>query len=201
MSKLGKIITVCIIIIILSLGKDIFTSTPYQGSIPDPIQINVNGLDNLYIETEDYDVSIDLLAEYNIEAVIKSKKKYTDYSSQIAQYDLALAWGDLNQEDIDDHIKYSQRGRWYYYNWDAGSLVSGAYIAEHSSNVHIISEDDLVLKEIKKLDVSDHIKLTGYLVNVTFDNGVWKSSLTRTDTGDGACELMYVTNVEILDKN
>jgi hypothetical protein len=199
MSKLGKIITVCIIIIILALGKDILTSTPYQGNIPDPIQINTSELDALFLSAEDYDVSIDILAEYNIEAVIKSKKKYTDYSSQIAQYDLALAWGDLNQEDIDDHIKYSQRGRWYYYNWDAGSLVSGSYIGEHSSNVHIISEDDLVLKEIKKLAVNNHIKLTGYLVNVNFESGAWKSSLTRFDTGDGACEIMYVTNVEILN--
>lgn len=199
MSKLGKIITAFIIIIIITFGIDFFTPISYQGNIPDPIQISASELDPIYISTEDYDVSIDILAEYTIEAVIKSKKKYTDYSSQIAQYDVALAWGDLNQEDINEHIKYSQSGRWYYYNWDAGSLVSGTYIAEHSSNVHLISKDSSVFKEIKKLDVNDHIKLTGYLVNVTFESGVWRSSLTRTDTGDGACELMYVNTVELLN--
>ena len=36
------------------------------------------------------------------------------------------------------------------------------------------------------------------LVNVNFDNGTWKSSLTRIDTGNGACEIMYVTEVELI---
>jgi len=55
------------------------------------------------------------------------------------------------------------------------------------------------LKKIKNLNVNDHIKLIGYLVKVNFDNGTWESSLTRTDTGNGACEIMYVTDVEVLE--
>jgi hypothetical protein len=177
----------------------VLTPTPYQGSISEPVQINLASADTVYISAEEDNIQIDLLAEYTIEAVIKSKKKYSDYSSQIAKYDVALAWGDLNEEDINEHITYSQSGRWYYYKWDAESLVTGSYIDEHSANVHLINQNNSVLKEIEKLDVNDHIRLTGYLVNVYFENGDWKSSLTRADTGDGACEVMYVTDVEVIE--
>jgi hypothetical protein len=184
---------------LIAVGISVLTPSPYQGSIPDPVQVDLSSPEIVYVSAEDGDIQIDLLAEYTIEAVIKSKKKYSDYSSKIAKYDFALAWGDLNLKQIDEHIKYSQRGRWYYYTWDSDNSVSESYIAEHSANVHLINQNSSVLKEIKKLDVDDHIKLTGYLVNVNFDSGTWKSSLTRADTGDGACEVMYVTDVELLD--
>ena len=128
---------------------------------------------------------------------IQSKKKYSDYPSDISKYDLALAWGDLNSKEIDEHIKYSQRGRWYYFTCDNDCPVSVDYVGNRSANVHIIHENDDVLKDVKSLDKGDHIKLTGYLVKVNFEGGPWTSSLTRTDTGDGACEVMYVTNVEV----
>jgi len=36
--------------------------------------------------------------------------------------------------------------------------------------------------------------MSGYLIEATHPQGVkpWRSSLTRTDTGSGACELMWV---------
>ena len=36
--------------------------------------------------------------------------------------------------------------------------------------------------------------MTGYLVEANFPGAAkpWRSSLVRDDTGDGACELMYV---------
>ena len=47
----------------------------------------------------------------------------------------------------------------------------------------------------------DHIRIKGYLVNVDAvkPNGsesyYWHSSTSRTDTGDGACEVIYATEI------
>ena len=42
------------------------------------------------------------------------------------------------------------------------------------------------------------ITLHGYLVEVRANDGWhWRSSLTRNDTGNGACELVWVESVEI----
>lgn len=199
MSKLEKLVIASIVLILIAIGNILLTPTPYQGAIVDPIQVNLVEEEIVYASYEDEDIPIVLLAEYTIEGVIKSKKEYSDYSSRVAKYDFALAWGDLNLKEIDEHLKYSQSGRWYYYVYDKDISVSGKYIAEHSANVHLIHQDSSVLKKIKKLKTDDHIRLKGYLVRVNFDDGPWESSLTRKDTGDGACEIMYVTGVELIE--
>ena len=46
------------------------------------------------------------------------------------------------------------------------------------------------LRAIARCDLVD---IRGYLVEIKFSNGgIWRSSLTRTDTGNGACELVWV---------
>lgn len=199
MSRLEKITIVGIIIVVFLFVKSLIPVSKNVGEIPEPIQINLKKSESISIAGDSGNVDLSLLAEYTIDAVVKSKKKYSDYPSQVSIYDLALAWGDLNSEEIDKYINYSQSNRWYYYRYSNESSVSQDYISKHSSNVHIIHKDDEILKEIKDIKENDRIKLEGYLVNVNFSNGPWKSSLTRSDTGNGACEIMYVTNVEIFD--
>ena len=53
-----------------------------------------------------------------------------------------------------------------------------------------------LLRNVKE---GDYIKIEGYLVYLYYSNedgrGEWTSSLTRTDRGDGACEVIYVKNI------
>ncbi|MBU2706785.1 hypothetical protein KCM76_12395, partial [Zooshikella marina] len=52
------------------------------------------------------------------------------------------------------------------------------------------------LKSVKKGDI---IQLVGSLVNVDANDGWrWRSSMTRTDTGGGSCELIWVENFSIV---
>lgn len=200
MSRLEKITILGIIIVVLLFGKSLIPEGNHIGELPDPVQIKLNEPKTISITGQSGDVDITLLAEYTIEAVVKSKKKYnSDYPSQVSSYDLALAWGNLNKEEIDKNIKYSQRSRWYFYRYTNDNLVGQDYISKHSTNVHIIHKDDSVLKELKSMRENDRVKLEGYLVNVNFSNGPWKSSLTRSDTGNGSCEIMYVINVDIIE--
>jgi hypothetical protein len=198
MKKFEKLIIVAVIMFLVIVIKVGLSKDGYQGELPDPVQVDLDAPKSVYVTNMEKEVEVDFLAEYTIEAVIKSKKKYSDYASDISRYDVALAWGDLNSKEIDDYVKYSQRGRWYYYNMDNDCPVSVSYIGERSANVHLIHENNDILKDIRALDEGDHIKLKGYLVKVNFESGPWTSSLTRTDTGDGACEVMYVTSVEVI---
>ena len=53
------------------------------------------------------------------------------------------------------------------------------------------------LRDIKRGDLVD---ISGYLIEIKFpDNGIWRSSLTRTDTGNGGCELVWVIGVKKLE--
>lgn len=200
MGKLEKFILLGLLIAALLFARFTLGGKPYHGYIPEPTQTMLENPIQTNIEGSKGNIQLTLLAQYSVEGVIKSKEFYLlDYPSQISRYDFALAWGDLNNEQVDEHIRYSQSGRWYCYNYSEGVSVSPDYIAQHSANIHLIHRDGDILKKIIFAGEDSRVRLKGFLVNVNFKDGPWKTSLTRNDSGNGACEIMYVTSIEILD--
>lgn len=140
--------------------------------------------------------TIQPLYDYEIHSELVAKKNYTsDASSDVSSTDLALAWGDLTHKANSDNITYTQRHRWYYYNYKASPslTVDQGYIQSHSANTHIISGSKALTIGIDSLKEGDHIILKGYLVNVTGPNFSWMTSQRRDDSGAGACEVLYLT--------
>ena len=41
------------------------------------------------------------------------------------------------------------------------------------------------------------VRIEGWLVEAKSSNSSWRSSTTREDTGDGACELIYVCALSV----
>ncbi len=198
-SRLGKLLIIGYVIIAILFVNALISVEPYQGNIAEPVQKNLTRAEAITITGETEDVELTLLAEYEIGGVVKGKKQYSDYPSQVSKYDIALAWGDLNKKDYDEHIRYSQSGRWYYYRYSGNCMASREYISNHSANVHLIHQDKDVLNKIKKIRKNEYVRLEGYLVNVNFKDGPWKTSLSRNDTGNGACEIMYVTDITLIE--
>ena len=51
---------------------------------------------------------------------------------------------------------------------------------------------------LRRLRPGQVVQLSGYLVDVRGPNGfTWNTSLRRDDTGDGACELMWIESVAV----
>ena len=134
--------------------------------------------------------------------MIAGRKSYSGgWNGELAPFDLALAWGRLAEPDCDRYIKYSQSGRWYFYRYTGECPVGSDYIASHSANSHIIPATANVRKAIGITRKKERIILQGYLVNVdgTYKNATvwWRTSHSRSDTGDGSCEVFYVKRVTI----
>ena len=163
-----------------------------------PEQINVIPPKKELYEGDSGDVDLVIKAEYDIRGVVKGKKKYSDYSSQVSKYDIILVWGDLNKEKHDQHIKYSQSGRWYRYTYNQ-ERIEGNFIGKQSANIHLISENEEIAKKIKKIKKNDYVRIKGNLVDVDFGDGTWETSMTRGDTGNGACEILFVKELHIVD--
>jgi len=142
------------------------------------------------------------LAEYKLSGVVVSKKSYSDdWNSKISPVDLAIVWGKLAEPEHSIYIVYRQRNRWYFYEYKAGSPLDASYVITHSANNHIIPANENVRRAIKTIKKKDRVALKGFLVNI---NGtykgrtvIWNTSLSRTDTGNGSCELFYVSKVRI----
>ncbi len=76
--------------------------------------------------------------------------------------------------------------------WDAFDIYK-------VSNNHLISDNDLVRDRVKNIRIGDQIRVRGYLASYgSEDAGRRGTSTTRLDTGDGACETIYVENFEIV---
>jgi len=64
--------------------------------------------------------------------------------------------------------------------------------------MHLIAADDSIARAIKRTRVGDVVAFDGYLVEADWPNGRKAvSSLTRSDTGAGACEIIWVENFSI----
>jgi hypothetical protein len=148
-------------------------------------------------EMNGYDITP--LKTFQIKARVLGRENYSSgRESDLSPVDLALGWGRMSDESVVSKISISQSGR--FYRWHVDEFpIPRREIETHSANMHLIPRDEVVRDSIEQIKTGDVIELSGYLVNVKADDGwQWNSSLTRNDTGDGACELIWVTGFRIL---
>ncbi|MBI4839257.1 MAG: hypothetical protein HY806_09010 [Nitrospirae bacterium] len=166
----------------------------------EPEQTAVQNNETIAINQGNGEFQLKPLAEYSISAVVIGKKSYSSgWQGSLAPVDIALAWGRVAAPDSSKYIRFSQSDRWYYYKYEDKAPFGEPYIIAHSSNNHIIPANKNILLSVKSFKKGDKVTLTGILVGVRGkDEGAdvrWNSSLRRNDTGDGSCEVFYVTKV------
>ncbi|MGA9572686.1 MAG: hypothetical protein WBS20_01930 [Lysobacterales bacterium] len=146
---------------------------------------------------DDYQVT--RKASFEIRARVLSKEPYyLGRTADLSPIDLALGWGVMSDSATLSQIDISQSGRWYRTRYDLPPPVAEQQIVASSSNMHMIPARKDVERTLKKLRVGDIVNLRGYLVDVDHVSGWhWRSSMSRTDSGDGACELVYVESLNV----
>lgn len=144
------------------------------------------------------DLSITPLANYSVTAVVLSRSRYRyDAGAKIAPVDLALGWGPMSISGVINELSISQSGRWYEYTWRNDPPLDPAQIARNSANTHCIPADDNVRRQLLAVKRHELVTLSGYLVEVKRSDGFrWRSSLSRDDTGGGACEIVWITALD-----
>ena len=137
------------------------------------------------------------LADYSIRARVLGTEHYRfDELADLVPVDLALGWMSMSDSRILDKIHLFQLGRRFYY-WMPGGVLSAETAKISAANTHVIPADPEILRQILELKEGDVVRLTGQLVEVTAAKGfTMRSSLRRDDSGDGACEVLYVQRVE-----
>jgi len=137
-------------------------------------------------------------ARFDLSARVLSRAYYRfDAGADLVPTDLALGWQQMSDSAVLDHIEISQANRFYV--WSVRRFpIPHRVIETESANMHLIPADAEVRRALKRVHVGDVITLDGYLVDARRGNGfVWRTSLTRDDTGAGACELVYVEQLSI----
>lgn len=164
--------------------------TPMQGHIKNPQPFLHKGH------------TIKPLATFKCNALVLSSKRYrVGKESKISPVDLALGWGPMSSGKVVNQIKVSQSWRWY--RWRVKKYpIPKREIIQNSANMHIIPADNKVEKIVKSIKKGDIVTFSGFLVEVVAPNARWrwKSSLTRNDSGNFSCELVFVKDINIVQK-
>ena len=138
-------------------------------------------------------------AAFTIRARVLSRERYwLGTEADLSPIDLALGWREMSDQENLDRIRIRQSGRWYFTRYEFPAPLSDHQIIQNSSNMHMIPADGYVRSRLLDLREGALVTLKGQLVNVEHPSGFkWFTSLSREDTGNGACEIVYVEQVFI----
>ncbi|QDA56749.1 hypothetical protein [Thermomonas aquatica] len=160
-------------------------ATPLQSAVPDGVALPA-------IEG----ASVTPLAGFSVEARVLSREDYgMGREAEFSPIDLALGWGRMTDDAVLSQLDISQGGRWYRYSWRDAPPIPLDEIVRSSANMHMIPADDAVAAALDRIERGERVRIDGWLVQIDAGRWRWRSSLTREDSGGGACELVYVCAV------
>lgn len=190
----------------------------------DPLQVSISSQKYIKVYGEKHKYAILPQAEYSLAGIVVAKNTnfwFRDIMRRdfddVFLIDLGIAWGELatDKKELYRHWKfksYKSLGQSRQLEWRSKPPYSDThwdlgYVSSHVSHTHIIPANANVMGGLLKIKKNDIVKIDGYLVDIYTEKGdvLGKSSLSRTDTdatsrGYGACEEMYVKQVQIGNK-
>jgi hypothetical protein len=162
-------------------------------AVSDPSQTEAPGAEKVQVGRW----TLTVRANYLITARILARERYHfDTLSDLVPEDLALGWGPMSDNRVLRSLDIYQANRFYFWRASARSAIDKDSIITHSANTHVIPQNPLIARQLSRLRPGQVVTLAGELVDGVRDDGVWiKTSLTRNDTGAGACEVLLVSDV------
>ncbi|MDH5833146.1 hypothetical protein [Luteimonas kalidii] len=140
------------------------------------------------------------LAGFRIDARVLSREDYSvGREAAFSPTDLALGWDRMREDAVLDRLQIRQSARWYHYRWSGEPPLPLEDLIRSSANMHIIPADAAAAQSLRRVRRDDRVRIRGWLVQAETGNGWrWRSSLSRDDRGNGACELVYACSIEVL---
>ena len=143
--------------------------------------------------------------EYDLTGMIVSYRHHDGGSrmhlranDHLNMLDVCVVWGDNTINPHLDKIKF-WNGIFTCNVSTSDRTAWDAFDMYQLSNNHLISDDEFVREQVKDIQVGDQIRVRGFLANYGNTGGPMRgTSTTREDTGDGACETLYVEKFDIV---
>ena len=112
--------------------------------------------------------------------------------------DLCVIWGDSANNKLLNQIEF-RNGQFTCFAATQSNQAWSNFNPNQWSNNHLLAIEDSIRETIADIQIGDQIKIKGWLANY-LTNGSNKrvTSNIRTDSGNGACETVYVNQLKIL---
>ncbi len=208
-----KIKVFVILLFFFSLFNALRTRLPYSEDIDDrlymqPVQVEA--------EKEPFEVTkggitytVEPLYAYSLFGLIVTEKTlssrldyyHSQWKDSLNIKDICVIWGENLRDDNFRELKYKS-GSWTCYVSSRSRQTWQKFKSYQLSNNHLLAQDPAVIKQIRGARRGDQVALKGYLANYSHDEGFQrKTSVTRSDGGGTACEVIYVEDFEIITRH
>lgn len=170
---------------------------------PDHVNFNTSSVQSINGIQQFQGYNLTNLEPYGGEFRVLAKENYhLGREAEISPVDFALGWNKMADPQVYKQLSIRQSNRWYYWRYENNPPIPVHDIQTQSANTHLIPASKHIEQQLKAIDQDDLIYLKGQLVEVKSQDGwIWRSSLSREDTGGGACELMLVQEVRVIAKS
>lgn len=148
------------------------------------------------------------VAEYSITGLLVSRNDIGGFSdiyhtaSSVDVVDVCLVWGENAREEVYRSVEFGSEPFSCWYRAPNAEAFE-AFRPEQLSNTHLLARDEPIARRLSGLHIGDQIRLRGRLVNYNpagASEMLRKSSLVRDDTGNGACEILFVDELDVLER-
>ena len=175
-----------------------------------PEQVELSGAAPFTIERGTYRYTLVPHASYTLRGLVVSlhhSDSFIDVSHKddpANTVDVCVVWGPNITTNGYRMVSYAHGDFTCYYSWKGEN--DPPFSGEFLSNNHIVPETAELAALIKSVKVGDQIELVGELVDYRVTEGgellgQRSTSLIRTDVGNGACEILYLTEARIIARN
>ncbi len=180
-----------------------------QGQLDEPRQTPTDA-SVFQIEAHGIRYTIEPRFDYQLDGVVVSLHDsdvfwdiyhFGDWQDFINLRDLCVVWGDNVSSGVFRQMHYSNT-TWTCWISANHPDAASSFAWNQISNNHLLTPDPGIREAIKSAEIGDQIRLDGKLAQYSHAGGFQRgTSITRDDTGNGACETIYVEGFRITRKS
>lgn len=182
----------------------------YDQSLLGPPQQTETDRESFLIEANGLRYTINPKFDYDLHGVVVSysnadgftniwhHKRWRDF---INVRDLCVIWGQNVESGVYKRMTFDSDS-WTCWAYWPNQETAAAFTMNALSNNHIVTDNDDIKKVLMQAEPGDMIHLKGVLAEYVNHAGGYTrgTSTIRNDTGQGACETIYVDEFAIIKK-
>ena len=168
-----------------------------EAGVPDPFEVVRKGVTYTVTPLFSYELWGMIVSYHHAASFIDvSHKQWNDF---LNTKDVCLIWGRNVETGVYRRMRFRNRDFTCFYRYPDRETYE-LFTENCLSNNHLLPADPLVADEILKARKGDQVRFKGWLASYGVKGTPYarRSSTVRNDRGNGACEVVYVTEFEVL---
>ncbi len=168
-----------------------------EEGLPGPFEVERKGFTYTVTPLFNYELWGLVVSYHHSSSFIDiSHKEWNDY---LNTKDLCVLWGRNVETGVYKRMTFRNRDFTCYYRYPDRAAFE-LFTENALSNNHILPADAQVAEAVRRARTGDQVRFKGWLVSYGLKGAPYTrgSSTVRTDRGNGACEVVYVNEFEVL---